>query len=92
MLKSNNYYVITPKESLILGAGVTAKTRYDHSNMSLLSIPQAAECLGVSRATLYRLLDRKEIRSFHIGKKHYVTQVAISDYIRTREKAENYGW
>ena len=98
----NNMYLNTIKNDIsptlaeqkisISGAGVMAKTRYDHSSMSLLSIPQATKCLGVSRATFYRLLDRKEIRSFHIGRRRFVTQEALSNYIQTQEEAENYGW
>lgn len=91
-IKNDISPTLTEQKISISGAGVMAKTRYDHSSMSLLSIPQAVECLGVSRATFYRLLDRKEIRSFHIGRRRFVTQEALSNYIQTQEEAENYGW
>lgn len=46
----------------------------------LLTIPEAAEALGVSRATLYRLLASGRLRATRIGRR--CTRVAISELER----------
>jgi excisionase family DNA binding protein len=51
----------------------------------LLDIKQTGEVLNVSRATIYRLLDRGELRAVSIGSRRLVSRSAILDYIEKLE-------
>jgi len=42
--------------------------------------------LKLSRVTLYQLLKRGDIPSFTIGRRRFVTERAVSDYIARRER------
>ena len=73
----------------ILGADKMEKTRHNIGTTPL-SIGQAAEHLGISRGLLYKLLDEKAIRSFHIGKRRRLISIeAINDFIKKQEEREN---
>lgn len=79
------------EEKSISGAGVSTKTRHN-VDMIALSIPQAAQSLGISRSLLYKLLERQIIRSFHIGGRHLISVAAIDEFIKAQEEANSYGW
>ena len=91
VMESKKFSTSQPEKSLISGAGVMAKVRFNNS-MTPLSITQATSYLGISRGALYRLMDARAIRSFHIGARHFITMAALNDFIRSQEEAENYGW
>ena len=57
--------------------------------MNLLNrIPDACDALGVSRATLYRLIDAGEIEVVHIGSRTLVPTDALEAFVqRLRERA-----
>ena len=78
-------------KSPVSGAGVMPKVR-NNSNMTGLSLSfsQAAEYLGVSRDTLSQLCNKRLLRSFHIGRRHFVTLDAIKEFINDQEEAEQW--
>jgi excisionase family DNA binding protein len=47
----------------------------------LLSVPEAAQSLGISRAMTYRLIATGELRSITIGDRRLVRVSAVDDYI-----------
>jgi excisionase family DNA binding protein len=57
-------------------------------NIRLLTVPEAAECLGVSEAKGWQLIARGQLRSLKIDHSRRVSREAIADYIREREAAE----
>lgn len=91
VMESEKFSTSQPEKSSILGAGVMTKVRFNR-DMTPLSISQAVEYLGISRGALYRLLDGRAIRSFHIGARRFITIAALNDFIKGQEEAENYGW
>jgi excisionase family DNA binding protein len=56
----------------------------------LLTIPEVAEFLRTSRQKAYWLLYRREIPSFHIGSRRFVSLEALEYYIREREIEEQH--
>jgi excisionase family DNA binding protein len=54
----------------------------------LLTVPEAASCLGVSEAKGWQLVARGQLRSLKIDSSRRVSTEAIADYIREREQAE----
>lgn len=71
-----------------LGADESEEVRHNSIVGRPLTINQAAEFLQISRKQLYRLFDKKLLRSFHIGRKHFVSKNAIKDFIKEREEDE----
>jgi excisionase family DNA binding protein len=53
-----------------------------------LSIDEAVVYLGIRRATLYRLLDSGEIKSFHIGRRRLIVRSELDRFIAQRLEAE----
>jgi excisionase family DNA binding protein len=53
----------------------------------LLSVPEAADALGIGRSRLYAELDSGRLRSLHVGRRRLVPSGAIGDYIRGDSKA-----
>lgn len=47
-------------------------TKSDSTNRAAYTIPEAAEQLTISRASLYRLIDRGEIRRVKIGQRSVI--------------------
>ena len=47
----------------------------------LLTIEQTMPCLNVSRSQVYRLLWDKSLRSCHMGKRHLISAVSVSEYV-----------
>lgn len=98
--KSSNHFTLTdanelflrpPTENFILRAGVLAKVRNNGGmNVLSLSLPQAAKVLGVSLDTLNQLCRKKLLRSFHIGRRHFVSVDAIKEFIKDQEEAEQW--
>jgi excisionase family DNA binding protein len=50
------------------------------------SLKYAAMRIGVSLPTLYKLIDEKKLRTYHIGRAHRVSDEAISDCIASLER------
>ena len=48
----------------------------------LLSIPEAAEALGIGRTRLYAELDSGRLRSIHAGRRRLIPVSALSDYTK----------
>jgi excisionase family DNA binding protein len=51
----------------------------------LLNVHQASQALNISRASLYRVLERGELRSVQIGARRLVPQWALFEYIESLE-------
>lgn len=47
----------------------------------ILTVPQIAEILGISKNTAYQMVKRGEIGSKHIGRKIKVPKVCLIDYV-----------
>lgn len=52
----------------------------------LYRITEAAEALGLSRATVYELVQRGEIRTIRVGAARRVPTEAISEFVRRKEE------
>jgi excisionase family DNA binding protein len=50
----------------------------------LLTIPEAAQALGVSRSILYQLVLTGEVASVKIGRSRRIPVVAIETYVTTQ--------
>lgn len=70
------------------GADELEETRHNSIVGRPLTINQAAAFLQISRKQIYRLFDKKLLRSFHIGRKRFVSMDAIRDFINEREEDE----
>jgi excisionase family DNA binding protein len=57
----------------------------------LVTIPQAASLLSISRATLYELLAAGTIESIHIGRSRRIPVEALHDFVEAR-RVENSAW
>ena len=56
--------------------------------MNFLSVTQVAQLLGVSERTIYRLMDKRELHPFKMGKSWKFEQADIDAYIqRLRDTA-----
>ncbi len=49
------------------------------------TIDDALDALRVSRATLYREIQAGRIRTYKIGTRRYISDVALRDYVADRE-------
>jgi excisionase family DNA binding protein len=55
-------------------------------NMTLLPIPVAAERMGVSNKTVYRLFNRGMLRKVKIGRSTRVSEQELNEYIEKQFK------
>ena len=53
------------------------------------SVEEACEYIGTSRPTFYRLMDRGEILSFHIGRRRLCLKEHLDQYLQERLKSES---
>lgn len=60
-------------------------TEQHEDTLLLLTVPEAARRLSVSRSTLYELLDAGAIRSVRIGAGRRVPKVALVEYVEALE-------
>lgn len=54
----------------------------------LLTVPQAAKSLGISRAMIYKLINKGELRLLHIGRAARVNIADIRRLIQAHERDE----
>lgn len=54
-------------------------TRRELVSDGLISTKEAIKFLGVSRATLWRLMDRRELPWVHIGRARYIPKKALME-------------
>jgi excisionase family DNA binding protein len=52
-----------------------------------LTVPEALERLRISRATFYELVARHEITTHTIGRRRFVSERALLEFIERRERA-----
>ena len=50
----------------------------------LLTVPEAAEALGVSRSVVYELMDRGDLRNIKIGRSRRVLVTSLEEFIARR--------
>ena len=62
-----------------LRAEVAAETRPPDVER-LLSIPEAADALGIGRTRLYAELEAGRLRSVHVGRRRLVPSSAVAEY------------
>ena len=53
-----------------------------------LSVREAADMIGISKPTMYRLIRNNEIPVIHIGRKNLITRQALLDWL---SEGENHG-
>lgn len=51
-----------------------------------VSVAAAAELLGVSRWTVYRMVDRGELRSIHVSQRQKILRAEIDQYIERAKR------
>ena len=54
--------------------------------MQNLTVPEALHRLRISRATFYDLVARCEITTFTIGRRRFVTERALLEFVEKRER------
>jgi excisionase family DNA binding protein len=59
---------------------------YNTDNQMLLSVPEACKRLGVSRNTLYELINARKLVSVKIGSRRLISPRAVAEYIRKLEE------
>jgi excisionase family DNA binding protein len=50
----------------------------------LLTVPEAAEALGVSRSVVYELMDSGDLRNIKIGRSRRVLMTSLEEFIARR--------
>lgn len=68
-----------------MDAQQTATARGDPADdLTLESIEFTARALGCSRRTVYALIERGELRSVHVGRRHLIPRGERLRYVRTQ--------
>jgi excisionase family DNA binding protein len=62
------------------------KAKENTMNESFLNLEQVAKVLGVSERTVLRLLDKKEIKGFKVGRAWRFAQSDIDEYVEQQRK------
>ena len=71
---------------------MTIPTAHKASYRLLLTIPEAAQVLGVSRSILYQLVQAGEVATIKIGRSRRVPIVALEQYVSARTTPSLEGW
>ena len=58
-------------------------------NKILLTVPQAADRLGVGRSFLYEMIRRGEVQSIRLGRARRVPVSALERFVEAKLRAEN---
>ena len=58
----------------------------DSAKKKTLSAPELAECLGISRAGAYNLMQAQDFPSFRIGKRVLVTNAALEKWLEEQQR------
>ncbi len=58
----------------------------DFTKKKTLSAPELAECLGISRAGAYNLMQAQDFPSFRIGKRVLVTNAALEKWLEEQQR------
>lgn len=61
-------------------------------NTKIISTEEAAKLLGVTRQTLYKLADKKEIRGRKVGRKYKFMEQDVLSYVSTHYEKEDDGY
>jgi excisionase family DNA binding protein len=48
----------------------------------LLTVEEAADCIGVCRSNMFKLIRRGDVKSVKVGRLRRVTPAALEDYVR----------
>lgn len=53
----------------------------------LLTVPQAARALGISRHTLYKLIRRGELHPIHIGRAARISAAEVRRWVQAHDRS-----
>ena len=53
-----------------------------------LSVKEVCEKIGVSKPTVYKLINERKFPSFHIGKRHLVLATYLDSFIEQQKEKE----
>lgn len=65
--------------------GVMEKARHNMYR-EILCVKEVEELLGISHSSLYKLLDRRLIKSFRVGRRRLISRAAIDNFIEEQER------
>jgi excisionase family DNA binding protein len=51
-----------------------------------INVPQVMTRLGLSRGTVYELINTGQLRSFKIGSRRMITEQALRDFIELKDR------
>jgi excisionase family DNA binding protein len=53
-----------------------------------LSVKEVCEKIGVSKPTVYKLINERKLPSFHVGKRHLVLATDLDAFIEQQKEKE----
>ncbi len=75
----------TPRKAEVRGA---SRTDHSPSLPALMSVPEAAEFLGLSRASAYRYAEAGLLPTKRFGRRVYVVRARLSDLLESNDAPE----
>ncbi|HEU5377041.1 MAG TPA: helix-turn-helix domain-containing protein [Ktedonobacteraceae bacterium] len=75
-------------EAALYHITITEAGRLECTPRWLLSVSEAAELLGISRTSLYKLAKEGDFPMFHLNRRQYVRAESLLDWIRAKEHPE----
>jgi excisionase family DNA binding protein len=54
----------------------------ERSPRLLLTVEEAADCIGICRSNMFKLIRRGDVKSVKVGRLRRVTPAALEDYVR----------
>ncbi len=85
---SNPYNASIPRFQAKMGADEKPKTHHNGNMIKPLTLEETTQFLGISRETLNQLFNKRLLRSFHIGRRRFVSAEALCAFIKEREQEE----
>lgn len=67
------------------------KPIYTQHTKLLLSVPEAAECLGVCSKVVYNLIHSKEFPTVWIGRRALISRAGLAEWVRKQEQSYQEG-
>lgn len=72
----------------IKSLGVMGKARHN-IDKEVLCVKEVENILRISHSSLYKLLDKQLIKSFHVGRRRLISRTALENFI-TEQERNNY--
>lgn len=73
-------------ELVAIDSGVVSEAKAADGGPLLLSVKDAAEHLGISRGTLYELVNSGEIESLRIGRRRLISRDALNRFVEGSQR------